>query len=215
MTTRDVAGQQWQLLVPVGSTEQHGPHLPLDTDTRIAVAVAEGAASRVDGVLVAPVIPISAAGEHAGFAGTLSIGADALTELLVEIVRTAGPEFERITVVNGHGGNSAAVRAAVEQCTYEGRRLQTWSPTHRGGDAHAGHTETSVMLTVAPETVRLELAEAGATTPLTELIDDLRLGGVAAVSPNGVLGDPRGANADEGAEILATWIDEVVAMLRG
>lgn len=214
MTAPEVAAGSWHLLVPLGSTEQHGPHLPLDTDTRIAVAVAESAAAQVANAVVAPALPISAAGEHAGFAGTLSIGSEAATAMLVEIVRTAGAEFESITVVNGHGGNHSAVRAAVELCEHEGRLLGSWSPAHPQGDAHAGRTETSVMLAIAPGVVRLDRAEAGATGPIGDMIDDLRARGVAAVAPNGVLGDPTGASAHEGGAILDAWVAEVVAMLR-
>jgi mycofactocin system creatininase family protein len=214
MTTLEVAAGRWHLLVPLGSTEQHGPHLPLDTDTRIAVAVAESAAAHMANAVVAPALPIGAAGEHAGFAGTLSIGSEAATAMLVEIVRTAGAEFESITVVNGHGGNHAAVRAAIERCEYEGRPLRSWSPAHRQGDAHAGRTETSVMLAIAPGVVRLDRAEAGATGPIGDMIDDLRARGVAAVAPNGVLGDPAGASAQEGGVIIDTWVAEVVAMLQ-
>ena len=214
MTSPDVADRRWQLLIPLGSTEQHGPHLPLDTDTQIACAIAHAAARAVGDAVVAPAIPVSAAGEHAGFPGTLSIGSEAVTTMLVEIVRTAGPEFGSITVVNGHGGNRDAVRAAIERCAAEGRSLRAWSPASPGGDAHAGRTETSVMLAIAPETVRVELAEAGVTAPLVDVINDLRRGGVASVSPNGVLGDPAGASAAEGTEILAMWIGELVAMLR-
>src|SRR4030081_1452778 len=77
------------LAVPLGSTEQHGPHLPLDTDTRIATALAAGLARRRDDGVVAPALPYGASGEHAGFPGTLSVGTPALELLLVELVRSA------------------------------------------------------------------------------------------------------------------------------
>ena len=102
LTTAEV-GDDRVLLLPLGSTEQHGPHLPLDTDTVIAVAVAAGAAQRDPAAVVAPPLAIGAAGEHAGFAGTLSIGTDVLAAVLVEIVRTAGREFAGVLVVNAHG----------------------------------------------------------------------------------------------------------------
>ena len=200
-------------MLPVGSTEQHGPHLPLDTDTAIAVAVAQRAAAAVPAAVVAPPLAIGASGEHAGFAGTLSIGTEVLAAAIVEIVRTAGPEFERVVVVNGHGGNLDAVRSAVTTCAAEGRSVQAWHPSHPGGDAHAGRTETSVMLAIAPDRVRLDRVEAGETAPLAEVLDDLRSGGLASVTPNGVLGDPSGADAAEGERILAEWVGQVVARL--
>ena len=201
------------LVVPLGSTEQHGPHLPLDTDTVIAVAVAERAAAAVPAAVVAPAFAIGASGEHAGFAGTLSIGTEVLAAAIVEIVRTAGPEFERVVLVNGHGGNVDAVRVASSTCAAEGRTVTVWHPVHAGGDAHAGRTETSIMLAIAPERVRVDRAEAGATAPLAEVLDRLRVEGVAGVAPNGVLGDPTGASADEGNRILADWVGQVVALL--
>jgi creatinine amidohydrolase len=77
------------LLVPVGSCEQHGPHLPLGTDTLIAEALAQAAVERATGSVVSPSIAIGASGEHRGFPGTLSIGADALVEVAVELARSA------------------------------------------------------------------------------------------------------------------------------
>lgn len=211
--TSPAVGEGRVLVVPLGSTEQHGPHLPLDTDTVIARTVAETAALRVDVAVVAPPIAIGAAGEHAGFAGTLSVGTEVLASMLVEIVRTAGAEFERVVFVNGHGGNLDAVRSAAETCEYEGRPVGVWHARLADADAHAGHAETSVMLAIDPSRVRMDLAEAGATAPMSELLDDLRSGGVAAVAPNGVLGDPTDATSARGEEILAEWVGQVVELL--
>ena len=80
-----------------------------------------------------------------------------------------------------------------------------WSPRSPGGDAHAGRTETSLMLAIAPDAVRLELAEPGCTEPLESLLPRLRAEGVRPVSANGVLGDPTGASADEGARCSRNW----------
>src|SRR5512144_965995 len=93
------------LLVPLGSLEQHGPHLPLDTDTRIAVAVARDAAIRLPGTVVAPALVYGASGEHEAFPGTVSVGTAALAHGLVELARSATRAFARGVVVNGHGGN--------------------------------------------------------------------------------------------------------------
>ncbi len=214
-TSPSLAGGSHTLLIPLGATEQHGPHLPLDTDTRIAAAVADGIAARIDGTLVAPAIAIGASGEHAGFAGTLSIGTKVLADVLIEIVRTAGPEFERIVVVNAHGGNAYALRAAAATCAAEGRSLEVWSVRLPGADAHAGRTETSLMLHLAPEAVQLDAAAAGNTEPLDELLPKMMEGGVREVSPNGVLGDPAGASAEEGRVLLASLIDDGVVQIAG
>jgi mycofactocin system creatininase family protein len=190
------------LLVPVGACEQHGPHLPLDTDARIAAAVARRVAAEDDALLVAPPLAYGASGEHEGFPGTLSIGHDALRAVLVELGRSAARWAPRLVFVNGHGGNLPTVPDAVAQLRAEGRDA-AWSPCAvAGGDAHAGRTETSILLALAPAAVRSEAAEPGATAPLAELLPALRAGGVAAVSPNGVLGDPTGATAEEGEELL-------------
>jgi creatinine amidohydrolase len=197
------------VLIPLGSTEQHGPHLPLDTDTRIASAVAAAVAARHEHVAVAPALAYGASGEHQGFAGTLSIGQAALELVLVELVRSIGPEVSRAILVNGHGGNVEAIGRAVATLDREQRPVDVWSPRLEGGDTHAGRVETSLLLALAPEVVRLDRAEAGVTTPLTELLPALRAGGLAAVTPNGVLGDPTGASAAEGRTLLASMVEDL------
>lgn len=201
------------LVVPLGSLEQHGPHLPLDTDTRIAVAVAGAVVAAREGVAVAPPIAVGASGEHAGFPGTLSIGTDALTEVLVELGRDAARDWDAMLLVNGHGGNRAAVSSALARLHGEGRRCDVFHIGAASGDAHAGRTETSLMLHLDPRAVRREITEAGDTRPLRELIDRLRQDGVRSVSPNGVLGDPRGASAAEGRRLLAESVEDCAAAL--
>ena len=107
------AGARRVLVVPVGSLEQHGAHLPLDTDTRIAVAVAQRACAGKDGVGLAPAIAIGASGEHADFPGTLSVGHVALSTLLVELGRHASLHWPTMLLVNGHGGNTGAIGDAL------------------------------------------------------------------------------------------------------
>ena len=204
------AGPRPILVEPLGSCEQHGPHLPLDTDTRIAVHLAERAAAAVSGVMVTPPLTITASGEHQGFPGTLSIGTEALTTVIVELVRSAD-WADGVVLVNGHGGNVDAVTAAVRLLIGEGRRVRAWWPSVPGGDAHAGRTETSILLHLEPSCVDLTMLAPGATAPLAELADQLRRGGVRAVSPSGVLGDPTGARADEGAQLTAALVDALVA----
>jgi creatinine amidohydrolase len=201
LTSPQAAGRGSRLLVvPLGSTEQHGPHLPLSTDTDVAVALAERLAARRPDVDVAPAVPYGASGEHAGFPGTLSVGTAALELLLVELVRSATATWPRVLLLSGHGGNAEAVRAAVALLRSESRDVRAWSPA-LGGDAHAGRTETSLQLALGAR-VDAARAAAGATAPLTELLPALRAGGVRAVSPNGVLGDPAGATAQEGEALL-------------
>jgi len=190
------------VVVPLGSVEQHGHHLPLGTDTAVAGAVAQAAATGLDGALLAPALAYGASGEHEGFPGTISLGTEALTGLLVEYGRSACRWAGRVLIVNGHGGNLDALRAAGSVLRREGRDV-AWFPCGTpDGDAHAGRTETSLMLHVEPERVLGERA-AGNTEPIATLLPRLRAEGVRAVSPTGVLGDPAGATAEEGAELLA------------
>lgn len=214
LTWPEVADRSPVLAVPVGATEQHGPHLPLSTDTDIAVALADGLAQRVPGVVAAPPVAYGSSGEHQGFAGTLSIGQEAVELLLVELVRSAGASFPRVVLVSAHGGNAEPLVRATRRLRQEGRDVLAWSPGW-GGDAHAGRTETSVMLALAPDLVRLDRAEAGNTAPLERLLPELRRAGVRAVTPNGVLGDPRGASAEEGAALLGAAITHLAGLATG
>jgi creatinine amidohydrolase len=198
------------LLVPVGSTEQHGPHLPLDTDTRVAAAVGARVAAAAS-LLVAPPVGYGASGEHEGFPGTVSIGHEALRGLLVELGRSAARWAGRLVFVNGHGGNVPTLVAAVGLLREEGRDA-AWFACDPGGDAHAGRTETSLVSALAPALVRPKGA-AGNVAPLADLLPALRTGGMAAVSPNGVLGDPDGASAAEGERLLAGMAGELTAAL--
>lgn len=211
MTSSQLPSISPSLLIPLGSTEQHGPHLPLDTDTRIATAVAKAAAPLVeDGRewLVAPAIAYGASGEHQSFTGTISIGTEALTTLLVEYGRSAACWAQRLVFVNGHGGNIAALGRAVSTLRNESRDVAWFACTVADGDAHAGHTETSVLLHISPDDVLTERRLAGNGAPLAELLPAMRRGGVAAVSGTGVLGDPTTATAAEGRRIFGEMVDE-------
>ncbi len=199
------------VLIPLGSTEQHGPHLPIATDTIIAEELAGRAVHHTDGLMIGPTISVSASGEHADFPGTLSIGSEVTTSLIVELVRSADWSAG-VVLVNGHGGNHAAISQAVAIVTGEGRRALAWSPTwpkrRDGGpaDLHAGRIETSMMLAIDPGLVRLELAQRGAEATMAEL----RERGVRAVSDNGVLGDPEGASGSEGERFITAFVADLV-----
>jgi mycofactocin system creatininase family protein len=211
-TSRQLQSTSPALIVPVGSVEQHGPHLPLDTDTRIAIAVARCVAERLadrneSNWALAPAIGYGASGEHEGFAGTVSIGTSALRLLLVEFGRSAAQWASRLVFVNGHGGNVEALAAAVALLRYEGRDAGWCSCTAADADAHAGHTETSVLLHISPSDVWLDERLPGNSAPLGQLMPQMRQGGVAAVSEHGVLGDPTTATAEEGERILAEMVD--------
>ena len=197
--------------LPLGSLEQHGPHLPLDTDTRIAEALARGLAARRPDVVVAPPVAYGASGEHAAFPGTLLVGHEALVALLVELVRSARTAFRGVVLVNGHGGNEATLTEVGRRCAAEGDDVLAWRIAVPGGDAHAGRTETSLMLAIDAAAVRLELAEPGCLEPIDRLLPRLRAEGVRPVSSNGVLGDPTRASAEEGRALLDALVADLAA----
>jgi mycofactocin precursor peptide peptidase len=202
------------LAVPLGATEQHGPHLPLSTDTDIAVALCQRLAEARAGVLVAPAVAYGSSGEHQEFPGTLSIGQEALELLLVELGRSASRTFAHLVFVCAHGGNAEPAARATMRLRAESRDVLLFRPAW-DGDAHAGRTETSMMLHLAPARVRMASAAPGDTRPLAEIWPLLRAGGVRAVSESGVLGDPAGATAGAGRALLdglsAALIREVAA----
>jgi mycofactocin precursor peptide peptidase len=207
----EATGTKALLAVPLGSTEQHGPHLPFDTDTRIAEALARGLAEVRGDVVVAPALSYGASGEHAAFPGTLLIGHGVLGDVVTEIVRSARDSFRGVVLVCAHGGNQDALAAAQRRSTEEGDDLLPWTARVPGGDAHAGRTETSLMLALDPGAVRLDLAEAGCTEPLDALLPRLRSVGVRPVSSNGVLGDPAGASAEEGRTLHDALMTDLAA----
>lgn len=218
MTTVELSNEQNEdkpiLIVPLGATEQHGPHLPLNTDTTLAIAWAEAVTRLVPGSIIAPAIPYGSSGEHQMFSGTLSIGQEALRLVIVELVRSARHTFARVVLLSGHGGNFEPLDAAVAQLKAEGHDVvhffPAWPPlTSDDGtaipiDAHAGFTETSLMLHLRTDAVRLDLLAAGTTAPVSELMAEMSRHGVAAVSSSGVLGDPTEADADVGKRLLSS-----------
>ena len=219
------------VLVPLGALEQHGPHLPLDTDRRIAEAVASRVAERAGRCVVAPCQAVGASSHHLTFPGTASLTSGTLTDVVVETTRTLlGHGFRSAYLVTGHAGNVGAMADAVASLPPGERRrvvaFDDWpaqrDAVHRVAEeycgldretvgTHAGHFETSILLAIAPETVDMTAAVPGHIGPATEASAILRSQGMAALSPVGIIGDPRGADADAGERYLDALVDQVVA----
>ncbi|HUZ44384.1 MAG TPA: mycofactocin biosynthesis peptidyl-dipeptidase MftE [Acidimicrobiales bacterium] len=217
----------WLLVVPLGATEQHGPHLPVDTDTTIATELATRLVTGRPDAVLGPPLPYGASGEHRHFPGTLSLGAQALESVVVELVRSAD-HFAGTVLVSGHGGNAAPLRRALVRLAAEGRKVMSWSPgptilgaatpdltARLSGDHHAGLVETSVMLALRPESVRVpQIAPGRVVAPLSELMPRLLRDGVGGVSADGVLGDPTGASAELGHRWLTALMADLARQVR-
>ncbi|WP_372480061.1 creatininase family protein [Halomicrobium sp. HM KBTZ05] len=212
-TWTDAADLDTDLAVlPVGSTEQHGPHGPLGTDVLTAEAVAEAGAEAYDGeVVVAPAIPVGVAEEHRHFAGTLWVGEDTFRDYVGETIASlASHGWDRVVVVNGHGGNVDALREICGRVTRDGTGYAvplTWFDAVDAPDmGHGGPVETSLLLATDPELVRsdrLEASAADAADSWGEFEHGVNLAyDTEAFSENGTVGDPRAASADRGAALL-------------
>jgi creatinine amidohydrolase len=192
-TWTDVAdGDAAVALVPVGSTEQHGPHAPLGTDTITATAIAERVAAESDTpIVVTPAVPVGIAAEHRAFDGTLWVTPDTFRAYVRELAESLlASGIETIVFVNGHGGNSDALREVAAALTREtAARVVafTWFealnvyPDEMG---HAGAIETAVLRRLAPELVREERVDAAAAGAPTAASSATQVRATASVAPN-------------------------------
>ena len=201
-------------VLPVGSTEQHGPHDPLGTDVLTAEAVAEAGADRyADPVVVAPAIPVGIAEEHRRFAGTLWTSESTFRDYVRDVVGSlAAHGWDRVVVVNGHGGNIAALNEVTARIVRHDDAYAaafTWFDEvgeHTSDMGHAGPLETSMLRHTDAETVhedRLEAAAADGADRWGEWQGRVNLAVDSdEFTPNGVVGDPRESSADLGEELL-------------
>ena len=136
-----------------------------------------------------------------------------MSTVVIELTRSLHTWAARVVFVNAHGGNVPALRRAVTQLVDEGDDVAWFPCATEDVDAHAGYTEALLMLHLRPWDVRLHRAEARNTTPLADLLPQLMTLGVGAVAPNGVLGYPAGASAEEGRQQLALMAQQIAAQL--
>ncbi len=215
-----------RLLLPVGSTEQHGRHLPLDTDASIAYAIAKEV-GEATGVLVAPLLPYGVSLHHMAFPGTVSLKPSTLEALILEILNSLHQHgFQRILIVNGHGGNIPSLQNGVATLLSQGQapavKIRSWwlEPEVKemldqllppGGHASAG--ETSLSLALHPQRVKLERARGG-TERLKEPMISLPPQRVRQAYPNGNVGaDPALASREIGEKVwekvVSLYIQEI------
>ena len=210
------------VILPLGATEQHGPHLPLGTDTIRATALADRLAERLPGSLVAPALPFGCSDEHAGFPGLFGLDAETLAHIVLNLARRlAAWGVRRLVLLSAHGGNGAALNLALTLLRQElpdlevrtNGHLEEIAPTalevaRRDGISanalglHAGEGETSEVLYLRSDLTRMERAAPGFTGNMEAVLDKLRKGGLRPVTSNGILGDPTPAVRERGARYL-------------
>jgi creatinine amidohydrolase len=215
-TSHDEAARAANVAVlPIGSFEQHGGHLPLATDTLIAAAIAKRVSSDYD-LLLLPPITIGCSHEHADFTGTVSISSVTLYAIVTDVAASlerAG--VTKLVVVNGHGGNYVLSNVIQESNVGERRtalfpRSEDWTDARRAAgvitsnheDMHGGEAETSILLATAPETVRSDYHDADFT--IDERRNLLTIG-IRAYSESGVIGRPSLATAEKGRLLLEAF----------
>jgi creatinine amidohydrolase len=228
-----VASGDRTAVLALGSTEQHGPHLTLDTDSRIAAALARRFCERVPEAIALPALTLGCAREHLAFPGTLSLDESTLEAVLVDVARsTARAGFARLFVFSAHGGNETLlervapalaaaaaparviVHAALARTTalLHGRAAEDGVAAPEAGH-HAGEVETSMLLQLAPSSVRRDRLAAG-RLDLPEPASQLFYPSLRDNAPDGTVGDPRRAAATRGRDYLDRWTDDLVAAYR-
>jgi len=223
---RAVAQGATTVILPLGATEQHGHHLPLGTDAIRAEALADRLAALLPDALVAPVLPVGCSDEHQGFAGLLSFEHETLARVIVDCARRMqGWGIERLVLLSAHGGNGRALALAAARLANEIPDLQVVTlgaaptlsqaliaiasadgiPAAAVG-LHAGEGESSELLALRPDLVRMEQAGPGFLGDMSNLVLRLEREGVRAVSPTGTLGDARYADRARGERYLAAQV---------
>lgn len=225
------------IVLPLGAVEQHGPHLPLNTDFVVADAASRQAVARVGeecDVWLLPTLPFTKSNEHLWAAGTMSLSAETLMRVLDDLGRSiATTPARRLMFINGHGGNSALVAMMNREIRLR-HGLQTFlshphMPADQGGPSsanelgmgiHGGMDETSVMLHLRPDLVDMGAAVRRVPEKLAEN-EQVRFGGRVSFGwlsndffPDGHIGDPTGATAEIGARMFESAVDSLTNAMR-
>jgi creatinine amidohydrolase len=224
------------VVLPVGAVEQHGPHMPLLTDTLMVEWLAAEAAARVEGCFVAPTIPYGMSANHLGFAGTLSLEVETLKAVLVDVGQSVLRHgFAALVILNGHGGNNAGAEvAAIELRRRTGKTVANIYTAGLVKTAygemeseivwHADEAETSSVLAVMPSRVKMDRAvrEIPAPRPLFEFTEDalssstvnLGIPDTDLISRSGTIGDATLATPEKGRRIVAEQVANLTEILK-
>ena len=212
------------VVVPFGSTEQHGRHLPLGTDAVLGDEIGWGLADRL-GAFLAPTVRFGCSEHHLAFSGTISIGEETFRGIVTDVVASlSGHGFRRIVLLPTHGGNFKPMAEAVTNIEHA-RGVRILAFTDLGGlvsaaaesskafgvnsaksGAHSGEWETSLMLALRPEQVKMDRAAEGFVGELSEIMSKV-FDGIQNLDQNGVLGDPRPASIEAGKQYLEDIIE--------
>lgn len=222
---------------PFGAMEQHGPHLPLQTDARIATEIASRVDRLVAGVLVLPVQWAGYSPHHMAFAGSITLSAETYIRVAVETIGSiAKAGFRRFLLLNAHGGNRAILEVAANELKFQfleatfvlatywnvaRAELQSLRESAAGGMGHACELETSILLAVSPEQVHLDRARPDGAWPCSEFFANDMLGASQAgwassfseFTTTGTNGDPRTASAEKGEKFLAAISGRVAELV--
>ncbi|MCG8467112.1 MAG: creatininase family protein [Gemmatimonadetes bacterium] len=233
-----IAGGYTTVVVATGAVEQHGAHLPLFMDAEHGDRLALEVAERIGGALVGPTIRVGCSQHHMSFAGTVSLERETFHRVCTDYcVSLAAHGFRRICYIPTHGGNFDPLReglaalneAAGAECSVEAYTnlmevIDVWRDIAQReaglGERVGGHAdiaETSIMMALHRDLVRTELAEAGFSAKpeeRAELVDRMIREGFAAVTPNGILGDARGATPELGERMIDGLADAMAATFR-
>jgi creatinine amidohydrolase len=227
------------LILPLGSVEQHGRHLPVGTDTMLATAVALAAAERLPGrVVVLPPPWYGFSAHHMRFAGTVTLKPATILALVEDIAGSVVAHgFRRLVVVNGHGGNIGLIevlsstlgqrfygQARIACLTYfqlAREAIAKLRKSRPGGMGHACEFETSMMQHLHPHLVAIDRAEITYPDPGSTYLSTDLLGGsrvrtyhdFADLSPSGTFGDPSLASPEAGARFHAAVVAELVQFI--
>jgi creatinine amidohydrolase/Fe(II)-dependent formamide hydrolase-like protein len=221
------------VLLPVGSIEQHGSHLPLDTDAFDAEYLAQqvAAACSEPKPLVLPLISYGVSYHHDDFAGTMSISNETLSRLVYEIGMSAARNgFNKLIIINGHGGNVPALKFAAQMINRDAHIFvcvdtgETSDPdvldlAETPNDVHAGEIETSVSLAVRPHLVKMDRAKKYVPKFSSRYLNFSTKRSVewyartAKISRNGVLGDPGKASKEKGEKMWAIMVKNLLELV--